>query len=79
MTEKSAHTMTQKKAIIEYLQKHGRITDAEAFTEHKCRRLGARIWDLRHEGWNIITDYAETVNKYGHRVRYAVYRLVKTA
>ena len=80
MTEKSAHTMTQKKAILEHLQKYGRITDAEAYTgKMKCRRLGARIWDLRHEGYNIITDKGESVNEYGHTVRYAIYRLVKTA
>lgn len=80
MTEKSAHTMTQKKAILEHLQKHGCITDAEAFaSKMKCRRLGARIWDLRHEGYNIITDKGESVNEFGHRVCYAIYRLVKTA
>jgi len=76
MTEKSANTINQKQEILGHLQRHGCITDAEAFTEMRCRRLGARIWDLRHEGWNIITDYGESVNKYGHRVRYAIYRLV---
>ena len=80
MTDKSAKAMNQKKAILEHLQKYGRITDAEAFTaKMKCRRLGARIYDLRHEGYNIITDKGESVNEFGHRVCYAIYRLVKTA
>lgn len=70
---------TQKAAILRDLERHGCITDAEAYKEHGCRRLGARVFDLRREGYNIITDYGESTNKFGHRVRYAIYRLVKTA
>jgi hypothetical protein len=56
------------------LRKHleaGRsITSLQALDKWGCMRLGARILELRQEGWNIIT---ETVKKNGKR--YAKYSL----
>ena len=40
-------------------------------------RLGARIWDLRHKGIEINTIPEESTNQYGHKVRFARYRLVR--
>ena len=42
--------MNHKELILEYMEKHGSITPLEAQRELGCMRLGARIWDLRHEG-----------------------------
>ena len=38
-------------------------------------RLGARVYDLRGRGYNIVKDMERSVNRYGRPVRYAVYRL----
>jgi hypothetical protein len=57
---------------------YGRIDKPTALELCDCDRLGARIWDLRHDPidpMDIVTDYAEKTNRFGHSVRYAVYRL----
>ena len=66
--------MTQEKQILEHLQKYGEITPLEALTLYGCFRLGARIWDLRHAGHNIIT-IRTTVGK----KTFATYRLIEEA
>ena len=38
-------------------------------------RLGARVYDLRERGYNIVKDMERSVNRYGKPVSYAVYRL----
>ena len=64
---------SQKKLILEYLRAHGSITPMDAITHcNRCFRLSARIWDLREEGYNIVTDDKD---KDGNSVNYAIYRL----
>lgn len=43
--------MTQCERILRHLQDYGSITQAEAVTEYGCYRLGARIWDLKAQGY----------------------------
>lgn len=64
---------SQKKLILEYLRAHGSITPMDAINHcNHCYRLSARIWDLRAEGHNIITDDKDSA---GNPVNYAIYRL----
>lgn len=72
-------TASQLAAIRKHLRKYRKITSIAAISLYGCTRLSARISDLRAEGMEIITDYAEAINRYGHRVRYAVYRLRRAA
>lgn len=75
----NAQTMTQKAAIREHLLEFGIIDKPTALYLYDCDRLGARVWDLRHDPvapMNIVTDYKTKKNRMGHTVRYAVYRLV---
>jgi len=47
---------SQAHKILEYMMTHGSITDMDAFNVIRCRRLAARIFELKHVfGWNIIT------------------------
>lgn len=72
-------TRSQLAAIRAHLLKHGWIDKPKAFALCDCDRLGARVWDLRHDPvapMNIVTDYKTKKNRMGHTVRYAVYRLV---
>lgn len=76
----NAATTSQCAAIRAHLIEHGVIDKPTALAVCDCDRLGARVWDLRHDPvapMNIVTDYAEKKNRFGHLVRYAVYRLVK--
>lgn len=65
----------QSRRIMEYLENHESISQAEAVERFRCYRLSARIWDLRAEGNEIETIMEESINEDGNRVRYARYRL----
>ena len=48
--------VTQKEAILEYLQVACAITPVEALMKFGCFRLGARIHELRLQGHIIETE-----------------------
>lgn len=60
MKEKTKES--QKKLILAHMQfdKKG-ITPIDALTFYGCFRLSARISDLRHDGYNIVSE-RETSN-----------------
>ena len=59
--------MSQKKAILNYLEGGNSLTPIDALNKFGCFRLGARICELRREGYHI-----ENVGK-----DYGEYRIVK--
>jgi hypothetical protein len=63
MTNKS-----QCERIIEILERDGQIDNFYAIHSRISLRLGARIWDLRHQGWEINTEQRDDKN--------TVYRLI---
>ena len=67
--------MTQAEMILDYLRGHGSISQLEAAQELGCWRLGARIWDLRHEGHDIRREMVTRRNRYGVPVSFARYSL----
>ena len=70
--------MSDKARVLHHLREHGSITPLEALHEFGCMRLGARIWDLRHEGYDIVTDTVVAKDKNGERMSYARYVLRET-
>lgn len=62
----------QNEQILKFLQdnKDG-ITPLEAFEQFKIMRLGARIWDLKHKGYNIVSLREQSATG----SRYARYQL----
>ena len=67
--------MTQCERVLQYMQDFGSINPMQALGDLGCYRLGARIWDLRHDGHRITRRMVAAKNRYGERVRYAEYRL----
>lgn len=63
-------TTTQTKAIKAHLESGKSITPIDALNEYGCFRLGARIYDLKDTGMNIITEMVQQGRK-----RFARYRL----
>ena len=63
--------MSQKDEILQYLQSGQGLTPRMALDRWGCFRLGARIYQLRRAGYNIVDERAE------HGTPYSVYRLVK--
>lgn len=69
--------MSQNDMILDYLQKNGSITQAEAISRFGCYRLGARIWELKQRGHKIIKVLESGRNRFGMPTRYARYALIK--
>lgn len=67
--------MTQNEMILDYLNKYGSITQAEAANRFGCWRLGARIWDLKHMGHQIRRTMVQSTNRFGAPVSFAKYSL----
>lgn len=63
-------TPTQRAAIRDALLAGDRLTPLDALTRFGCLRLGARVYDLKREGWPITSRLVEHEGK-----RYAEYRM----
>lgn len=71
-------TRCQLQAIRAQLETEGWIDKRTALELCDCDRLASRIHDLRSDPidpMNIETVYLTKVNRFGHNVRYAQYRL----
>ena len=64
--------MTQTQAIYEYLKQGNSITPLEALEKFGCFRLGARIWELKDQGFNIQMTMVKNNGKH-----FASYKLIK--
>lgn len=68
--------MTQNERVKRHLEKFGKITSYEAFTEYGVTRLSARIWDLKHRYGLVITEERKAAkNRFNEEVYFAEYRL----
>lgn len=67
--------MTQNEQIVAYIHKYGSITQAQAASDLSCYRLGARIFELKRSGVQIITENVTKRNAAGHVVNFARYRI----
>lgn len=69
--------MNQTQMILKHLQKNKGITSMEAISEYGITRLASRIHELRESGHNIQNFWEESVNRYGVKVKYVRYVLIK--
>lgn len=69
--------LSQKKVILDHLKKFGSIEPLTALREYGIYRLGARVADLRSEGYHIVTETKASVSRItGRSVHFANYKLV---
>ena len=61
--------------VLQHMKTYGSINPIEAENLYGCRRLAARIKDLRNRGVDIESNMVNGRNRYGQACRYAVYRL----
>ena len=69
--------MTQNDMILDYLKTHTGINPAQAEELFACRRLAARIKDLKERGYTILSLRRKGFNKFGKPCRFSEYRLLK--
>lgn len=66
--------MTQCQRILKYIDDFGSITPLEALKDLGIMRLGARVYDLRKSGVEIVRETVKDRNRYDEPVHYARYR-----
>ena len=69
--------MKQAERVLKYMRDFGSITQLEAIRDISCMRLGARIFDLKREGYAIKKETDSSKNRNGVDTSYARYRLVE--
>lgn len=69
--------MTQNERVLKYMRDFGSITQLEAMQDLGCMRLGARVYDLKRDGYAIKKEMETSKNRYGEDTSYARYRLVE--
>jgi len=75
---------THKERILNHLQTIGPITPWRALKDYGNTRLSATIFDIKKDikegklqGFNIKTEMVEGTNRFGDKIRYALYTLIK--
>ena len=64
---------SQKEVVLDILNKKGSITSLEACITFRITRLSAVIFNLRKDGYDIISVQKHTTNRYGNRCQYVEY------
>ena len=67
--------ITQKERIIEYIRKFGSITSLEAYKDLGITQLGARLDQLKKEGYLFKTEMESGKNRFGEPVSFKRYFL----
>lgn len=68
---------TQHKDILRYLDECGSITTMEAFYHLGITKLSTRISELIKQGFRFRKEYVTDRNRYGRKIQYMRYSLVK--
>ena len=72
---KVEHIPSQNERILDYLDKHGSITQIEAMNKLGVMRLASRISDLRRLGYPIESRVESVKNRYGEKCYIKRYRM----
>lgn len=67
--------MTQNEAVLRHLLDNGGITSLEAMNKYGIMRLGARVYDLKKQGYPIKTFLRIGKSRNGESMVYAEYRM----
>ena len=67
---------TQKERIIDYIIQFGSISSWEAYKDLGITQLGARIDQLKKDGFQFETKWVNGENRFKERVSYKRYFLV---
>lgn len=66
---------TQKQRIINYIRQFGSISSFEAYANLGITQLGARIDQLKKEGYEFKTEWESNTNRFGEKTEYKRYYL----
>jgi len=66
---------SQKERVLKYIEDFGSISSFEAYRDLGITQLGARIWELKKDGYDIKTRWKALYNRYLEKVTYKEYYL----
>lgn len=66
---------TQRDKILAYIQQFGSITSWQAYSDLGVTQLGARIYELKEQGYIFSKTRVNTTNRLGEKTHYDEYRL----
>lgn len=69
--------ITQKERIVEYIKKFGSISSYEAYADLGITQLGARIDQLKKDGYEFETEWESKKNRYGENTTYKRYKIAE--
>lgn len=67
--------IAQKDRILQYIREFGSISSWEAYQDLGITQLGARIDQLKKEGYEFRTEWGNSTNRYGDKTYYKKYYL----
>ena len=67
--------ITQKQRIINYMRQFGSITSWEAYQDLGVMQLGARIDQLKKDGYKFRTEWETKKNRFNEEVSFKRYYL----
>jgi hypothetical protein len=66
---------TQNARLLDYLREGRSIDPLTSWTQLGIYRLGARVFDLRQAGYNIVSSRKAVRNRFGESISVASYKL----
>lgn len=66
---------SQKEMVITHLKENKTINPLQSLDMFGCFRLAAVIFELKQDGYTILTDMIEVENRWGELCRVAQYRM----
>lgn len=69
--------ISQKERVVKYIKEFGSITSWEAYWDLGITQLGARIDQLKKEGYHFKTEWEHKKNRFQEPTTYKRYFLVE--
>lgn len=66
---------TQRDKVLAYINQFGSITSWQAYSDLGVTQLGARIYELKEQGYIFSKTRVNTTNRLGEKTHYDEYRL----
>lgn len=66
---------TQREKVLAYIKQFGSITSWQAYADLGVTQLGARIYELKEQGYVFSKTRIHTKNRLGEKTYYDKYRL----
>lgn len=66
---------TQCQRVLSYIRQFGSITSLQAYTDLSVTQLGARVYELKEQGYEFTKERINTTNRFGEPTHYDKYKL----